>query len=252
MQSLPVDAYEIKITDSLKLNPSLVITADTGTGKSTRVPQFLLKAFKGKILLLEPRRVAARSVAKRIAFERGTLLGGDEVGYQIRFENRSNSNTRLKVITEGLLLQLLQSNPFLEGIDCVVLDEFHVRNLYTDLAIATCREIQKSLNPSLKIVVMSATMDAAKVAEFLDSPILDVEGKRFPVELNFLPELDKRSQVKSLEQKVFEKLKFVLSQKNKTGDVLIFLPGLNEIQKSIDLCRGLEDQYECLFYQRRF
>ncbi|HEX3134061.1 MAG TPA: DEAD/DEAH box helicase, partial [Planctomycetota bacterium] len=185
MLTLPIDEILPTIDDVIRSRRRLVLTAPPGSGKSTRVPPRLLDVVKGQVLLLQPRRVAARSLATRIAAERGWTLGG-QVGYRVRFEKVGGPDTRLWVMTEGTLTRRLQDDPYLENVGCIILDEFHERSLHTDLALAWLAELQRTVREDLVIVVMSATMDPLLVARFLgdgngDALVLDVSGRLYPV-----------------------------------------------------------------------
>src|SRR5205807_4864404 len=163
-----------------------------GAGKTTRVPAALLDITGGGVLVLEPRRLAARLAARFVAAERGERVG-ESVGYQIRFEEVAGPRTRLRFLTEGVLTRRLLSDPRLEGVACVVLDEFHERHLQADLALALLRRLQQRERPELKIVAMSATLDAAPVARYLgDCRVLRSEGRRFDVKVEHLSRHDER------------------------------------------------------------
>jgi ATP-dependent helicase HrpB len=159
--SLPIWQIHAQIVDTLQDCHRLVLIAPTGSGKTTQVPQMLLDGggYSGRIVVLQPRRVAARTVAARVAWERGCKLGG-EVGYQIRFEDRTSLGTRICFVTEGILLRWLQNDPELREISVLLFDEFHERNLLSDVALALARRLQETQRPDLKIVVMSATLEA--------------------------------------------------------------------------------------------
>ena len=180
LQPLPIDPYLDGIVSHVAKSRTLVLVAAPGAGKTTRVPPALLESAHGEagqILLLQPRRIAARASALRIAEERGGEVG-EEIGYRVRFESRCSARTRLEVMTEGVLLRRIQDDPFLDGVAAVVLDEFHERSLQSDLALALLREIREGGREDLAIVVMSATLDPAPVAEYLgDAPVVDVEGR---------------------------------------------------------------------------
>src|SRR3954471_16034002 len=166
---LPIDDVLSEVEGALKTSSAVVLKAPPGAGKTTRVPPAMLDAGlagSGKILVLQPRRVAARASASRIASERGTRLG-EEGGHQARFESRVSARTRLAVITEGILLRRLLDDPFLTDVAAVVFDEFHERSLASDLALAMVRQIHQSVRPDLKILVMSATLDPAPIARYL-------------------------------------------------------------------------------------
>jgi ATP-dependent helicase HrpB len=175
---LPVDVLLPEIISSLQRNSNLVIEAPPGAGKTTRVPPALLGIVKGEVVVLEPRRIAARLAARRVAWELGEQVG-QTVGYQVRFEETIGPRTRLRFVTEGILARRLLSDPSLKGVDAVVLDEFHERHLDGDFALALLKRLQRT-RPDLRIVVMSATLDAGPVAQYLDGcPILRSEGKLF-------------------------------------------------------------------------
>src|SRR3954468_10825376 len=186
MTPLPIDPRIPEIVALLREHRRLVLVAPPGAGKTTRVPVALVKAGllaedHPALVLLQPRRVAARAAASRIAAENGWTIG-EEVGYQIRFERRIGPRTRLRVATEGILNRQLIADPFLTGIGAVVLDEFHERSLHTDLALGLLREVQETVREDLILVVMSATLDAGPVARYLGGcPVLQVEGRTFPV-----------------------------------------------------------------------
>ncbi|MCA9066244.1 MAG: DEAD/DEAH box helicase, partial [Planctomycetaceae bacterium] len=197
---LPIDAVLPQLITALQHHPCAVLTADVGAGKTTRVPPALLAAMhqfhspafgadtSGSptrkapgILLLEPRRIAARSAAGRMSAERGESVGRT-IGFQVRFERRSSQQTRILVITEGILLRQLLDDPFLEDIGIVIFDEFHERRLDSDLALAMTRRVQQTVRPDLRIVVMSATLEASPIASWLgECPIVRSEGRTFPV-----------------------------------------------------------------------
>src|SRR5438445_7466307 len=169
--SLPIWEIHSAITGQLKTGNRLVLVAPTGSGKTTQVPQMLLDsglAGDKKIVILQPRRVAARTVAARVAWERGCALGR-EVGYQIRFDDQTSLGTRICFVTEGILLRWLQDDRTLREVGVVLFDEFHERNLLSDVALALVKQLQQTQRPDLKMAVMSATLDAEPVAEYLDS-----------------------------------------------------------------------------------
>src|SRR5256885_2368653 len=182
MIPLPIDAALPEIVDRLRESRSLVLVAPPGAGKTTRVPTAILRAGllggeHQKLVMLQPRRVAARAAAQRIADENGWQLGR-EVGYHVRFDRKLTDATRIRVLTEGILTRQLLDDPFLPGVGAVLLDEFHERNLHTDVAIAFLREIRQTVREDLILVVMSATLEAEPVAKFLgDCPVVRTEGR---------------------------------------------------------------------------
>src|SRR6476659_2342227 len=228
LSKLPIDDVLDELIAALRSASALVLRAPPGAGKTTRVPPAILDANlagEGRILVLQPPRVAARASASRIAAERGGSLG-DEIGYQVRFESRISQRTRIAVITEGILLRRLLDDPFLPEVTAIVFDEFHERSLASDLALAMVRQIQQSVRPDLKIVVMSATLAPQPIARYLgDCPIVESAGRTFPVEVRYLPHLERRA----LPELVNEGVEVMLDAT--PGDCLVFLPGVGEIQQ---------------------
>jgi ATP-dependent helicase HrpB len=228
MQSLPIDASLPQITATLRSHSSLVLVAAPGAGKTTRVPPAIirdavLQKDSPHLIMLQPRRVAARAAAERIAEEQKWRLG-EEVGYHIRLEKRYTPRTGVRILTEAILTRMLLGDPALEGIGCVLLDEFHERSIHSDLALAFLREVQQTIRPDLKIVVMSATLEAGPVAAFLGgAPVINVEGRVFPVDVAYRPRGDR-----PLDTYVADIVDEALSHE---GDVLAFLPGVGEIDR---------------------
>jgi len=214
------------ILASLATTPNLVIEAPPGAGKTTRVPAAILAAGMDEVLVLEPRRLAARLAARRVATELGEKLG-ETVGYQVRFEDVTGPRTRLRFLTEGVLTRRLLSDPTLRGVRTVVLDEFHERHLDGDLALALLLDLQRRKRPDLRLVVMSATLDAAPIAAHLGGcPVLRSEGKLYPMEVEYTPHSGA-----TLEQLVGQGVER-LAKKGLTGDVLVFLPGIAEMRRA--------------------
>lgn len=233
---LPIDAALPQIIDSLARCPNLVLVAEPGAGKTTRVPAALLAApflAAGQVLVLEPRRLAARMSATRVASEQGEKVG-QRVGYVVRFERVVSERTRVIFLTEALLTRRLVEEPELARVSCVVLDEFHERSLHTDLGLALLRRLQKTTRPDLRIVVMSATLDADRLASFLEAPVIRVPGRTFPVQLEHLERPDDRR----LEDQVQAAARKLLVRKV-DGDVLVFLPGAAEIRRAEASCAEL-------------
>ena len=211
---------------SLKRSPNLVIEAPPGAGKTTRVPPALLEIVSGEVVVLEPRRIAARLAARRVAWEMGEQVG-QTAGYQVRFEEAVSSRTRVRFVTEGVLTRRLLSDPTLKGVGAVVLDEFHERHLESDLALALLKRLQRT-RPDLRIIVMSATLDTGHVAEYLGGcPVLRSEGRLFEVSIRHLP-----YSPKSLEAQLTDALELLITEEP-TGDVLAFLPGAAEIRRAM-------------------
>jgi ATP-dependent helicase HrpB len=236
MISLPIDAVLPDVVAKLRAASSLVLRAPPGAGKTTRVPPALLDsawASRGKIVVLQPRRVAARATAARIASERGWRLG-DEVGYQVRFESRTSGRTRIEIITEGILLRRLLDDPFLPDVAAVVFDEFHERSLASDLTLAMVRQVQQSVRPELRIVVMSATLAAEPIAEYLAGcPVVESAGRTFPVSIEHQVALDRRPLAESVAEGATQALA------RTAGDCLVFLPGVGEIRQCEQRLTGL-------------
>ncbi len=230
--ALPVDAILPAIVESLELQPNLVIVAPPGAGKTTRVPPAFLGLVSGDVVVLEPRRIAARLAARRVASELGEPLGGT-VGYQVRFEEAIGPRTRLRFVTEGVLTRRLLSDPQLKGVDAVVLDEFHERHLESDLALALLKRLQRTRR-DLRIVVMSATLDADPVAQYLyGCPIVKSEGKLFDLSIRHLP-----YSPEPLEARVRDALELLVDSGH-SGDTLVFLPGAVEIRRAMRACDAI-------------
>ena len=225
--AFPITPLLPDILQHLTAHTRLVLEAPPGAGKTTQVPLALLDApwlQGGKIIMLEPRRVAARSAATFMAKQLGEPVG-ETVGYRIRFENKVSARTRVEVVTEGILTRMLQDDPLLEGVSAVLFDEFHERHLSADLGLALALDVQSQLREDLRIVVMSATLDGERLAQFLDAPRLSSEGRSYPVEISHFParrdEALEAQTRRAVEQAVAEH----------PGDVLVFLPGQREIAR---------------------
>ncbi len=233
---LPIDRSLPEIVAAAHRARSLVLIAEPGAGKTTRVAPALLAAgvidpAHPTIVMLQPRRVAARAAAQRIADEQGWDLGR-QVGYHVRFDRRIGRDTRLRVLTEGILTRQLVDDPFLEGIGAVLLDEFHERNIHSDLAIALLREVRQTVRPDLILIVMSATLEAEPVARFLgDCPIIRVEGRTFPVEVAHVAS-SVGMRADAIANAVADALDAELRAERDAGDILVFLPGAEEIRRS--------------------
>jgi ATP-dependent helicase HrpB len=232
---LPIDAVLPDFLGALRQHACVVLRAPTGAGKTTRVPPAILDAgfLPGRILMLEPRRLAARAAARRMTAERGGRLG-DEVGYHVRFDRQCGPRTRIVAVTPGILLRQLHDDPFLEGTGAVLFDEFHERGLDSDLALGMVRLLQQTVRPELRIVAMSATLAVNALATYLGGcPIIVAEGRQHPVEVRHQPRPDRRAWSTAVARAVAE----VLDQT--TGNVLVFLPGLYEIRQAARQLEGL-------------
>ena len=231
---LPIDDVLPDVVAAVRGTRTCVLVAPPGAGKTTRVPGALLDAgaITGSIVVLQPRRIAARLAAARIASERGSELGR-EVGYQVRFDRRVSAATRIELVTEGVLTRRLLGDPELAGVGCVVIDEFHERHLDGDLALALVARLREK-RPELALIVMSATLDAEPVAAFLgNAPIVRSEGRAHPVAIEYSQPDDRqlgKQVAAAVRRACVEKL---------DGDVLVFLPGTAEIR------RAAEDLVDC-------
>ncbi|MBN1242454.1 MAG: ATP-dependent helicase HrpB [Spirochaetales bacterium] len=231
---LPVAARLDDIARALAASGALVLRAEPGAGKTSLVPPFLAsRAVKsGRVLVLEPRRVAAAQGAARVAELSGGEVGGF-AGFRVRGEARVSRATRVEFLTEGLLVRTLQSDPGLEGVDCVVLDEFHERSIHADLALALLLELRE-LRPELELVLMSATIEAERIGDFVGAPVFEVPGRAFPVETRWMPGArPERFEAGAVAAAVREALDSC------SGDILCFLPGLGEISRVAGELAGL-------------
>ena len=230
-EPLPIDAVLPALLEKLRSGPAVVLEAPPGAGKTTRVPPALLSEVEGEVVVLEPRRIATRAAARRVAFELGERVG-ETVGYQVRFDDVRGR--RLQYVTEGILARRLLADPALRGVGAVVLDEFHERHLPGDLALA----LVQRLLPRVKLVVMSATLDAGALAKHLHAPVVRSEGRRYPVEIEYLEKPGRLAdQVAAAVRK--------LTVPGTEGDVLVFLPGAAEIGKPPTRARRLRATATC-------
>jgi ATP-dependent RNA helicase HrpB len=233
---LPIDDLLPQIVAELSRAPSLVIEAPPGAGKTTRVPPALLTRVSGEILVLEPRRLAARMAARRVAAELGEKPG-ESVGYQVRFEEVAGPRTRVKFLTEGVLTRRLLSDPQLKGVSAVILDEFHERHLEGDLALALLKRLQASRRPDMKLVVMSATLDAEPVSHFLGGAVtLRSAGRLFDLTIEYTPHSPA-----PLEEQAAAALERLIAR-GLTGDILVFLPGAAEIRRAARAVAPIADR----------
>jgi ATP-dependent helicase HrpB len=234
---LPIDPLLPRLLEALRERGQAVLCAPPGSGKTTRVPPAILAsglAGEGEVLVLEPRRIAARLSARRVAGEMGEAPGGT-VGYQVRYEDVSGPRTRIRFVTEGILSRRLLSDPHLSGVSAVLLDEFHERHVHSDLALAWVRRLRATSRPDLLVVVMSATLDAERVASFLGAPVLAGEGRVHPVAVEHLPPSEEGRGVVRLEDRVRRAVRRLFQEEPRGGDVLVFLPGWGEIRRCAEL-----------------
>lgn len=230
--ALPVDAILPTLVDSLRTTSNLVLQATPGAGKTTRVPPALLSLFTGEILVLEPRRIAARLAARRVAAELGEDVG-QTVGYQVRFEEKVSARTRIRFVTEGILARRFLTDPTLAHVDAVILDEFHERHIDSDVALALLKRLQQS-RPALRLIVMSATLDATPIAAYLDHcPVLTSEGRQYPLTIRHLP-----YSPAPLHTQVANAVE-ILNAEGHTGNILTLLPGAAEIRRALRECEPL-------------
>ncbi|MCO5060971.1 MAG: ATP-dependent helicase HrpB [Kiritimatiellae bacterium] len=249
-ERLPIYEIEPSVVAAYSRNRRLVVQAPTGSGKSTQVPQMLLDhglLGEGQVVILQPRRIAARMLAARVAQERSAKLG-QEVGYQIRFEDVTSPATRIRYVTEGILLRQMLSDPELRGVSCIIFDEFHERHLYGDITLARARELQRTRRPDLALVVMSATLDIGRVEDYLaPCDVLESRGRTFPVDIRYRgtpPARDPRDDVPLWEQAA-EAFADAVRQ-GAEGDALIFMPGAYEISRTIIALQNTPEAASCL------
>jgi len=243
---LPIDELLPQALLSLEQNPNLIIEASPGSGKTTRVPPALLKAkfFSSpqQILVLEPRRLAAKQSARRIAEEMHSRVG-EQVGYQFRYENETSPQTQIKFLTEGMFLRLLPHNPHLSGIAAVILDEFHERHLQSDLALGYLKWLQETQRPDLRIILMSATLDSNSLSSYLgNAPILKLQTQLHPIQIHHL----QAPPQKPLESLVQDHVQRALRETS--GDILVFLPGRAEILRCKESLSGLTSVHVCTLW----
>lgn len=233
-RDLPIYELETAIVASLRQQGRLIVQAPTGSGKSTQIPQMLLNhgfLEVGEVVVLQPRRLAARMLARRVAEEVGCALGA-EVGYQIRLEARVSERTRIRFVTEGILLRQMSFDPSLAGVQAIVFDEFHERHLYSDISLARAWQIQRTLRPDLKIVVMSATLEAGALREYLaPCDVLVSQGRSFPVAIEYLPRSVNFDQEAVWDVAAGECAR--LAEEAADGDMLVFMPGAYEIGRTV-------------------
>jgi ATP-dependent helicase HrpB len=230
---LPITEVIPEIKKCLSEQNTLIVNAPPGAGKSTLLPLALMneKWLGGKkILMLEPRRLATKAVATRMADLLGEQIA-QTVGYRIRFENRTSAQTQIEVVTEGILTRMIHSDNSLEGIGMVIFDEFHERSIHADVAMALCRESQQILRPDLRIMVMSATLDMPQLTKLLNSPMVQSQGKQYPVDIVYTGETDEFMLPEMTARAVLK------AAREKEGDILVFFPGQGEIKKCAELLK---------------
>lgn len=241
---LPIDAIKEKILSSYELFSNIILKASPGSGKTTRVPLYLLEKTEKKIYILEPRRLAAKLAAIQVARELGEAVG-KSVGYVFRYEKVISAKTRILFLTEGTFLKILSQNKNLDDVSLIILDEFHERHLSTDAALSFVTKLQKENRPDLKIMVMSATIETDHLHNYLEqsskTTTIDLVAHRFPLELKYLPNVTSVVQA-SLQKKVHSAISEILSS-NELGDILVFLPGMREIRDCQMILENLCENY---------
>ncbi|HEY3898890.1 MAG TPA: ATP-dependent helicase HrpB [Chthoniobacter sp.] len=243
-RELPIFELEAHLVATLREHSRVVLQAPTGSGKSTQVPQIVLDhglAGDGEIVVLQPRRLATRMLAARVAHERNGRLG-DEVGYQIRLDKVCSSRTRIRFVTEGVLLRQMLSDPKLNGTSVIVFDEFHERHLYGDITLARALDLQERIRPDLKLVVMSATLDTGALDKYLaPCELLTSRGRTYPVDHEYLDKSLGDWPVWEAAAEAFERL-----AREGEGDVLVFMPGAYEIQRTIQAIKNTRAGGQCV------
>jgi len=232
---LPVTEVIDEVKDKLAEHNTLIVNAPAGAGKSTLLPLALMnEEWLGgkKILMLEPRRLAARTIAERMAWFLEQPVG-EQVGYRIRFDNKTSDKTEIEVLTEGILTRMIQSDNSLDGIGMVIFDEFHERSIHADVALALCREAQQVLRPDLRIMIMSATLNMPVLSQLLQAPSVVSKGRMFPVEISYEGDTDEQLMSEMVAQSIRK------AAKAHDGDILVFLPGQREILRTAELIRSL-------------
>ena len=232
--ALPIDEHLPALRERLERERVLLLTAEPGAGKTTRLPAALLAGRRGQVWVLEPRRLAARMAARRVAAELGERVG-ETVGYRVRFEDETSSRTRLVYLTEGVLTRRLAAGDDLSGVSCVVLDEFHERHLDTDLALVLLDRLRRTRRPDLGLVIMSATLDARPLEAWLGVEAVEVPGRLFPVEI----EHERVRDTRRLPERVQGAVGRLLDE-GLAGHVLVFLPGTGEIRACEQALAGAE------------
>jgi ATP-dependent helicase HrpB len=239
MSDLPIYELEPAVVAALRASGRLIVQAPTGSGKSTQIPQMLLRhgllGARGEVTVLQPRRLATRLLAKRVAEEAGAPLG-ETVGYQIRLDSCVSERTRIRFVTEGILLRQMSFDPALRGVSAVVFDEFHERHLYGDISLARALQIQQTARPDLKILVMSATLDAAVLRDYLaPCAVLTSQGRSFPVRIEHLPRAVDFEREPVWDVAARECVRVAAQT---PGDLLVFMPGAYEISRTVQAVQG--------------
>lgn len=228
IQELPVGAIVDRVNEELKENSAIVVTAPPGAGKSTLLPLTISENSTGKTIVLEPRRIVARHIAERMSDMIESAVG-DIVGYRVRYDKKVSDSTRIEVVTEGMLTRKIVADPMMEGISTVIFDEFHERSINTDTALALVRETQQTIRPDLKIVIMSATIDAQNLCEVLEAPLIESDGRLYDVEVRYCEDADPGNCAESVARTIKK------AYMETSGSILAFLPG----QRDIFICQKI-------------
>ncbi|APJ03070.1 ATP-dependent helicase HrpB [Silvanigrella aquatica] len=242
---LPIDELIPSIIENLKSSSSLILQATPGAGKTTRVPPALMEIFEGKILVLEPRRLATKLSAERVAQELNEKCG-ERIGYQVRFDKLESGKTKVKYITEGIFSRLVLSDPTLSEISCVIIDEFHERHIHTDIALMLVKLLQNTIRPDLKLIVMSATLETKNLQTYLpQAKVFLSEGKAYPVTFEYAKNDELKKQ---LPFQITEAVENLMKNSLCPGHILVFLPGIQEIRKCADALKHLNNN-NCEIFQ---
>jgi len=245
LSQLPIQGVMPELLSGVRSHSQLILKAAPGAGKSTFFPLQLLleRVVEGKIVMLEPRRLAARNIARYLAQQLGENVG-QRVGYRVRGENKTSGETQLEVVTEGVLTRMIQSDPELTGIDLVIFDEFHERSIHADTALAFCLEIQEALRDDLKLVVMSATLDQNALSQLLpQATYIESQGRSYPVEFRYLPAKPNER----LEEQMAKQIGSLMA--SESGSLLAFLPGVAAIKRVEERLQHLPDDIQiCPLY----
>jgi len=243
---LPILEIKPQLLAALARHRRLILTAPTGSGKSTQVPQMLLDAGlpgDGQVVILQPRRLPTRMLAAWVANQRDVKLGG-EVGYQMRLDNVTSAATRIRYVTEGVLVRQMLTDPELKGVSAILFDEFHERHLYGDITLARALQIQETTRPDLLLIVMSATLDVAAVQKYLQPcAVLSSQGRTYPVAIEYLPKPAGDMPIWELAPVELERL----VRQHPEGDALIFMPGAYEISRTVQAVRDTLGQQFVVF-----
>ncbi len=248
-RELPIYEIQAALLDGVRATGRVVVQAPTGSGKSTQVPQMLLRAGlleRGQCVVLQPRRIAARMLAKRVAQEQGVRLG-DEVGYQVRLDSRVSAKTRIRFVTEGILLRQMTFDAHLRGVSALVFDEFHERHLDGDIGLARALQIQQTTRPDLIVIVMSATLDAGLLQKYLaPCTVVRSEGRMFPVttEYETHPVNPDRDDIWDVAARACARV----VARQPPGDVLVFMPGAYEINRTVNALQFQRELKDCLVF----